>query len=90
MYGVISVTWYRGTITLEYCKLLAVAFSVLQTYNISKSQILFGTLFLEFIQYHHFLRRVPAQDVLFALILWYVAKTLFRIVGIGPIPVKEL
>ena len=23
-------------------------------------------------------RRVPAQDVLFALILWYVAKTLFR------------
>ena len=23
-------------------------------------------------------RRVTAQDVLFALILWYVAKTLFR------------
>ena len=23
-------------------------------------------------------RLVPAQDVLFALILWYVAKTLFR------------
>ena len=33
---------------------------------------------------------VPAQDGLFALILWYVAKTLFRIVGIGPIPVKEI
>ena len=24
-------------------------------------------------------RRVPAQDLLFALILWYVAKTLFRL-----------
>ena len=23
-------------------------------------------------------RRVPAQDILFALILWYEAKTLFR------------
>ena len=24
------------------------------------------------------IRRVPAQDVLFALIFWYVAKTIFR------------
>ena len=27
---------------------------------------------------HHGTRRVPAQDVLFALILWYVAKNIFR------------
>ena len=35
-------------------------------------------------------RRVLAQDGMFALILWYVAKTLYRFVGIGPICDKEL
>ena len=32
---------------------------------------------------------VPAQDVLFALILWYVEKNLILIVGVGPIRDKE-
>ena len=35
------------------------------------------------------LRRVPYQDGLFALILWYVSKNSLLIVGIGPILNKE-